>query len=169
VHERHAADLTLPRLSGWFGHDLADRFRMPPVFRPTPSADAWQLSNPPILALAPVLASLRIFDAVGMPALRARSLRLTGYLQRLLEDVITGRPLSVITPRDPHARGCQLSVRVLAGDAAMLVRDLRDHHGVIADVRRPDVIRFAPVPLYSTFHDCWRAADALAQAVAEEA
>jgi kynureninase len=104
-----------------------------------------------------------------MPALRARSLRLTGYLERLLDEVLAGRPLSVITPRDPAARGCQLSVRVLSGDVAALARDLRDHHGVVADVRKPDIIRFAPVPLYSTFHDCWRAADALARAVAEEA
>jgi len=171
VHERHAADPALPRLSGWFGHDLADRFRMPPVFRPTPDASAWQLSNPPILALAPVLASLRIFDEVGMTALRERSLRLTGYLRRLLDDVTARRPLSVITPRDERAHGCQLSIRAGAGagDVAVLAGTLREHHGVVADVRRPDVIRFAPIPLYSTFHDCWRAADALARTVAEDA
>jgi kynureninase len=102
-----------------------------------------------------------------MPALRERSVRLTGYLERLLDDVTATRPLTVVTPRDPARRGCQLSVRVGAGSAGELTKRLRHEHGVIADAREPDVVRFAPVPLYSTYHDCWRVADALAATVAE--
>jgi kynureninase len=129
---------------------------MDPDIAPPASADAWQLSNPPILALAPVLASLEIFDRVGMDALRARSERLTGYLAARLAPL---RGVQVITPDDPAARGSQLSLRV--ADAGGLVRRLAETHGVVADAREPDVVRFAPVPLYCTFHDCHRAAEAL--------
>ncbi|QXJ20122.1 kynureninase [Actinomadura graeca] len=157
VHERHVRDASLPRLAGWWGTDPSVRFRMEPQIAPPASADAWQLSNPPILALAPVLASLRIFDRVGMDALRARSGRLTGYLASRLAAV---RGAETITPADPAARGSQLSLRVT--DAGGLVRRLAERHGVVADAREPDVIRLAPVPLYCTFHDCHRAAEALA-------
>jgi kynureninase len=164
VHARHAEDATLPRLAGWWGNDPATRFRMAPDFVPRAGADGWQLSNPPILALAPVLASLRIFDEAGMAALRARSERLTGYLAGLLDDVCGPRGLAVLTPRDPARRGAQLSIAV-GRDAGALTARLRHEHGVIADAREPNVVRFAPVPLYSSHHDCWRAADALAQLV----
>lgn len=164
VHERHhGADL--PRLEGWWSTEAATRFAMAPVSVPPKSAEAWQVSNPPILAMGPVRTSLRIFDQVGMPALRARSLRLTGYLEELLDEVIDGRPLSIVTPRDPARRGAQLSIRVADQDTGALSHRLREEHGVIADAREPDIIRFAPVPLYSTFHDCWRAAHALNQVV----
>jgi len=153
VHSRHLADPALPRLSGWWGSDPATRFLMRPVAEPVSTADAWQVSNPPILAMAPVRVSLEMFDRVGMAALRAKSERLTGYLASLL----TG--LCVTTPADPARRGCQLSVRV--DGAGKLARALREEDDVIADVRQPDTIRLAPVPLYSTYHDCWRAADAL--------
>ncbi|HEU5024367.1 MAG TPA: kynureninase [Spirillospora sp.] len=156
VHERHAADPSVPKLSGWWGTEPSVRFRMDPDIAPPASADAWQLSNPPILALAPVLASLEIFDRVGMDALRARSERLTGYLAARLAPL---RGVQVITPGDPAARGSQLSLRV--ADAGGLVRRLAGAHGVVADAREPDVVRFAPVPLYCTFHDCHRAAEAL--------
>ncbi|MGP4028984.1 kynureninase [Actinomadura sp. 3N407] len=155
VHERHVRDASVPRLSGWWGTDPAVRFRMEPDIAPPASADAWQLSNPPILALAPVLASLEIFDRVGMDALRAKSERLTGYLASRLAE--TGAP--IITPADPAARGAQLSLRV--DDAGGLVRRLAETHGVVADAREPDVIRLAPVPLYCTYHDCHRAAEAI--------
>jgi kynureninase len=161
VHERHVRDAAVPKLAGWWGTDPATRFEMSPEFRPPPSADAWQLSNPPILALAPVLASLEIFDRAGMDALRAKSERLTGYLAARLEDV---PGLEVITPADPRMRGCQLSLRVLATtglDAAALVGRLAATAGVIADAREPDVVRLAPVPLYSTHEDCHRAVAAL--------
>ncbi|MEU9019601.1 kynureninase [Actinomadura sp. NPDC048394] len=156
VHERHVADPSVPKLSGWWGTEPSVRFRMDPDIAPPASADAWQLSNPPILALAPVLASLEIFDRVGMDALRARSERLTGYLAARLAPL---RGVQVITPDDPAARGSQLSLRV--ADAGGLVRRLAETHGVVADAREPDVVRFAPVPLYCTFHDCHRAAEAL--------
>ncbi|SPT64608.1 MULTISPECIES: kynureninase [Actinomadura] len=156
VHERHVRDASVPKLQGWWGTDPAVRFRMDPCIAPPASADAWQLSNPPIMALAPVLASLEIFDRVGMDALRGKSERLTGYLASRLRAA----GLETITPADPAARGAQLSLRV--ADAGGLVRALADRHGVIADAREPDIVRLAPVPLYCTFHDCHRAAAALA-------
>ncbi|MFF5181742.1 kynureninase [Micromonospora sp. NPDC000316] len=165
VHERHLGDPDLQRFEGWWSTAAATRFEMTPVSRPPATADAWQISNPPIFAMGPVRTSLELFDSVGMPALRERSLRLTGWLERLFDEVTADRPLRVITPRDPARRGSQLSVRVEAGNAAELTKRLRHEHGVIADAREPDVIRFAPVPLYSTYHDCWRAAAALAATV----
>ncbi|MGK5522239.1 kynureninase [Micromonospora sp. URMC 107] len=167
VHERHLGDPDLPRFEGWWSTEAATRFEMTPVSRPPATVEAWQISNPPIFAMGPVRTSLELFDAVGMPALRERSVRLTGYLAGLLDEVTANRPLTVVTPREPERRGCQLSVRIGAGSAAGLAKRLRHEHGVIADAREPDVIRFAPVPLYSTFHDCWRVAEALAATVAE--
>ncbi|WP_235530206.1 MULTISPECIES: kynureninase [unclassified Nocardioides] len=168
VHERHLADRSLPRLAGWWSTDPATRFRMGPEVTPVDTADAWQLSNPPILAMAPVLASLEMFDSVGMGALRARSLRLTAYLERAVDELCADRALEIITPRDPAQRGAQLSVRLQADDAGEVTRGLRQR-GVIADARQPDVVRFAPVPMYSTHHDCWRAATALAEVVSARA
>jgi kynureninase len=160
VHERHLQDRSLPRLEGWWSTDPAVRFQMGPEVTPQPTADAWSMSNPPILAMAPVLLSLELFDRVGMPALRERSLRLTGYLESLL-DTLGTEHFEVITPRDPARRGCQLSLRSHHIDVTELADTLRHQFGVVADARRPDVIRLAPVPLYSTYHDCWRAYDAL--------
>ena len=165
VHRRHLADRTLPKLQGWWSSNEATRFAMGPVVDPVDTADAWQLSNPPILAMAPVLASLRIFDEVGMVALRERSVRLTGYLEALLDGMAADRPLRVITPRDPARRGTQLSVRIGRGSAKTTCDRLRHEHGVIADAREPDVVRLAPAPLYCTHHDGWRAAKALATVV----
>lgn len=169
VHRRHVTDPELPRLAGWWSTEQATRFEMRPELVPVPTADAWQISNPPILAMAPVRVSLRMFAETGMAALRERSLALTGYLERLLAEVVRDRPLEIVTPADPARRGAQLSLRVIGGtdatDAATLATRLHEVHGVLADVRRPDVIRLAPVPMYSTFHDCWRAAAALAEEV----
>lgn len=151
VHERHLKDQSLQRFEGWWSTDPATRFKMAPVATPLPKADAWQVSNPPIFSMGPVRTSLEIFDRVGMPALRERSIRLTGYLESLLDG------LDVVTPK---SRGCQLSIRVKGG-ANDLSRALRKEHGVIADAREPDIMRLAPVPLYSSYHDCWRAALAL--------
>lgn len=167
VHERHHADLEIPRFEGWWSTEPETRFEMTPTSRPPRSADAWQVSNPPIFAMGPVRTSLRIFDEVGMPALRERSLRLTGYLRGLFDEVVATRPLSVITPREPERHGCQLSVRLHEGNAGALTKRLRFEHGVIADARQPDIVRFAPVPLYSTYEDCRRAAAALAACVEE--
>jgi kynureninase len=135
---------------------------MAPAVTPVDSADSWQLSNPPILAMAPVLLSLEMFDETGITDLRGKSVRLTGYLESLLDEVCDARAAEVITPRDPAQRGAQLSVRVLDRDAGQVADRLRHEHGVIADARQPDVVRLAPAPMYNTFHDCWRAANALA-------
>ncbi|MBK1782721.1 kynureninase [Prauserella cavernicola] len=168
VHERHLGDRSLPRFEGWWSTEEATRFEMAPVSRPPATAEAWQVSNPPILALGPVRTSLSLFDEVGMPALRARSERLTGYLAELLGAVTATHPLTLLTPREPHRRGAQLSLRVERGGADALSRRLRLEFGVVTDAREPDVVRLAPAPLYSTHHDCWRAADALARLAGEE-
>lgn len=155
VHDRHART-DRPRFAGWWGHDEATRFRMGPQFLPTPGAEGWQLSNPPILSLAPLRASLDLFDRATMPALRAKSERLTGYLEQLI-DANLRDVLHVVTPRDPQQRGCQLSLRVIGGRA--LGRDLFKHlaaRGVLGDWREPDVIRISPVPLYNRFADVLR-------------
>jgi kynureninase len=154
VHEDHARNGELPRFAGWWGNDPDTRFRMQliPDFVPAPGADGWQLSNPPILALAPLEASLAIFDEAGMPALRQKSERLTGYLEYLLD----GRPseaFEVITPRQPEARGCQLSL--LVHDRPRERFEALERAGVICDFREPNVIRVAPTPLYNTFSDVW--------------
>jgi kynureninase len=165
IHERHHATAGTPRFEGWWSTDPATRFEMAAVARPPASAEAWQVSNPPILAMSPVRMSLELFDKVGIGALRERSLRLTGYLEALLDDVVAARPVDVVTPRDPQRRGSQLSLRLRSGGVDEIARRLRREHGVIADTRRPDTLRLAPVPLYSTYHDCWRIADALAHVV----
>jgi len=160
VHERHARDPDVPRLAGWWGNDREERFRMTPEFVPRGDVESWQVSNPPILSLAPVRVSLDLFDRVGMAALRERSIRLTGHLESLLERVSTSRELDLITPHDPAARGCQLSLHVPSG-AKELSSRLRTEEGVDCDEREPNVIRLAPTPLYTSFHDTWRAAAAL--------
>lgn len=159
VHARHGCDDSLPRLAGWWGNDPSTRFLMQPGFVPRGGAVGWQVSTPSVLAFAPLRASLALFDAVGMRSLRERSLRLTGYLESLLDVVASERCAQVLTPRDPARRGCQLSLAV--PDAGPLSAKLRADYGVMCDVREPDVIRLAPVPLYSSYHDCWRAAAAL--------
>ena len=163
VHERHLTDRTLPKFAGWWSTQPRTRFEMAPTVTPVDTADSWQLSNPPIFAMTPVLVSLEMFDETGMAPLRAKSMRLTGYLEGQLDQVCERRPcVRVITPRDPGQRGAQLSVWIDGRDVGPLAARLRHEFGVFADVRRPGVIRLAPVPLYSTFHDCWRAATALA-------
>lgn len=161
VHERHARDIDLPRYAGWWGNDPETRFDMlkQDRFVARPDADGWQLSNPPILAMTPLLASLRIFDEVGMLALRDKSRRLTGYLRFLIEQ----QPhdwFEIITPPDDDARGCQVSL--LVHDRVRERFGALERAGVVCDLRRPNVIRAAPVPLYNTFHDVWRFARLLA-------
>ena len=155
VHRRHGDNLSLPRLAGWWGNDPATRFRMQlePKFVPRPGADGWQVSNPPIFSLAPLRASLDLFEEVGMTALRQRSERLTGYLEYLLDRLPPG-DFEVLTPSQPERRGCQLSLRIHERPRELL-REL-ESAGVVCDFREPDVIRVAPVPLYNSFHDVWR-------------
>jgi kynureninase len=151
VHQRHGADLSLPRLAGWWGNDPATRFRMhlEREFVPRPGADGWQVSNPPILALAPLRASLALFDEAGMEALWAKSEKLTGYLEWLLDQLPPGI-VEVLTPREPARRGCQLSLRVPGGRATL---KRLEEAGIVCDFREPDVIRVAPAPLYCGFQD----------------
>jgi kynureninase len=163
VHERHGRDFSLPRFAGWWGNDPATRFKMGPDFVPRQGADGWQLSNPPILAMAPLKVSLEIFDRVGMEALRDKSLRLTGYLEYLLDQLPAGS-VEILTPRTAADRGGHLSIAV-RGHGKELTGKLRAR-GVICDFREPNVIRVAPVPLYVTFHDVWRFAEALKSIVA---
>lgn len=158
VHERHGRDPAIPRLGGWWGVDAAHRFEMDGPYVPAEGAAGWTLSTVPIFSLAPIAASLAIFDSVGMPALRARSVGLTGYLERLLDDL----PVEVLTPRDPASRGAQLSIRLPAAEAVLATLA---SHGIVADFRAPDIIRLAPVPLYNSYHDAWRVAAVLREAV----
>ena len=155
VHERHARTQR-PRFAGWWGNNKDVRFKMGPQFDPTPGADGWQLSNPPILGLAPLRASLDQYERATMPALRVKSESLTGYLERLI-DADLRDVLQVVTPRDAAQRGCQLSIRVIGGRERG--RDLFDFlatRGVLGDWREPDVIRISPVPLYNTHADVLR-------------
>jgi kynureninase len=163
VHEQHATNTKLPRFAGWFGNDPNTRFRLhlEPEFIPVPSADGWQISNPPIFAMAPLRASLAIFDeAGGMEPLRAKSIKLTGYLQFLLESAGYSA-LTIITPREIDARGCQLSI--LARQHPNELFGKLQTAGVKCDYREPNVIRAAPTPLYNTFHEVWQFAHILAK------
>jgi kynureninase len=158
VHARHA-NTTRPRFAGWWGHDQASRFRMDGHFVPTPGADGWQLSNPPILGLAPLRASLDLFARAGMDKLRARSLDLTAYLEQLIRARLSDT-LQIVTPRDPAQRGAQLSIRVIAGrEAGRSLFDTLASRGVLGDWREPDVIRISPAPLYNTRADILRFAN----------
>jgi kynureninase len=162
VHERHATNTNLPRLAGWFGNDPNTRFRLhlQPEFIPVASADGWQISNPPILSMAPLRASLAIFEeAGGMESLRQKSIKLTGYLQFLLEDGGSGNRFNVITPREGSERGCQLSIQAQERPKELFGR--LEAAGVKCDFREPNVIRAAPTPLYNTFHEVWRFANIL--------
>ena len=153
VHARHGRDASLPRLAGWWGNDPDTRFDMGREFVPQPGAAGWQIGNPPILAMAPLRASLEIFDEAGMDALRAKSIRLTGYLQQMI-DAVAGNGVEVLTPRATAERGCQLSLRLRSRGREALAALAAD--GVVCDFRAPDVIRVAPVPLYNTYHEVWR-------------
>ncbi len=156
VHARHART-PRPRLAGWWGHQATTRFDMDPGFVPEAGAAGWQVSNPPILALAPLHASLEPFRRIGMTRLRERSLRLTGHLETLIRTRLD-RVLEIRTPADPAQRGCQLSLRV-RGDRGT-GRALFEHlvaDGVIGDWREPHTIRLAPVPLYNRHMDNLRA------------
>jgi kynureninase len=163
VHERHATNTRLPRLAGWFGNDPNTRFRLhlEPEFIPVASADGWQISNPPIFSMAPLRASLAIFDgAGGMEPLRAKSIRLTGYLEFLLRE-IGSKKFTVITPHNPDERGCQLSI--LAHEQPKELFSKLQAADVKCDFREPNVIRVAPAPLYNTFHEVWSFAHLLAE------
>jgi kynureninase len=153
VHERWENAPELPRMAGWWGNDPASRFSMPDRFVPQPGAAGWQLSNAPVLPMAAFAASLEMFAEVGMARLRRKSEALTAFLLSCLDEIDTDL-LEMITPRDPAARGCQLSLRVREGAEALHAELSR--RAVYCDFRRPDVVRVAPVPLYNSFEDTWR-------------
>lgn len=160
VHERHAHSAR-PRFAGWWGHDQATRFRMGPHYEPTPGADGWQLSNPPILALAPLRVSLEQFHRAGSERLRAKSIALTGYLASLIETELPG-VITIATPRETGRRGCQLSLRVQGPrEAGRSLFEYLTARGIVVDWREPDVIRAAPTPLYNRFIDCLRFVEAI--------
>ncbi len=165
VHERHARSGDLPRFAGWWGHDAATRFQMGPDFNPIAGAQGWQISNPPVLSAAPLLASLDIFQRAGLARLRQKSIALTGFLQRLVETSLTGL-VDIITPSAIEARGCQLSLRIARPpDVAKRCHDLLGKAGVVTDWREPDVLRLAPIPLYNSFNDVFAAVNALSVAL----
>ncbi|WP_117883546.1 kynureninase [Aureibaculum luteum] len=152
VHERHANDRELNRFTGWWSHNKETRFNMRDEFDQLPGAEGWQLSNPPILSMAAIRASLDMFAEVGMDRLVEKSKKLTGYFEFLIEQ-LNNPNIKIITPKDPYERGCQLSIQVLNVDKKL-------HHkltesGVVSDWREPDVIRCAPVPLYNTYLDVY--------------
>jgi kynureninase len=160
IHEKHGKNEQLPRLAGWWGNDPATRFRMQlqPHFIPKPGADGWQISNPPILSLAPLRASLELFDKATMARLRAKSERITQYLEMLL-DRIPRDKLTQVTPREPERRGGMLALQIHQR-AKHLVEQL-EAQGIVCDFREPDIIRVTPAPLYNSFHDVWRFANVL--------
>jgi kynureninase len=159
VHDRHGQDRATPRLGGWWGIHPNRRFDMAREFVPALGAAGWESSTPSPLALSALAASLAIFDEVGMAALRARSVALTGYLARLLAEL----PMDVVTPALPSARGAQLSLRF---DEAEAVLARLAGRGVVADFRAPDLIRVAPMPLYNTYQEAWRFAQVLGEVTA---
>ena len=153
VHERHAQNNELPRFTGWWGHNKETRFKMRDDFEPIYGAEGWQLSNPPILSMAAVKASLELFNEAGFHNLRNKSIQLTNYLEFLLTQINSDR-INIITPTQSNQRGCQLSLAVKNADKSLF--ESISARGVIADWREPDVIRIAPVPLYNNYEDCWK-------------
>ena len=166
VHERHAANPDIRRLGGWWGNDPSTRFRMQldPDFEPRADAAGWQLSCPSVLAMAPLGPALSLFDEAGMDRLRAKSIRLTAYLEWLISTG-SGDAIEVMTPADPDRRGAQLSVR-LRQQADRIQARLQEA-GVVGDYRQPDVLRLAPAPLFNTFGEMWRAAESLQSVIRE--
>jgi kynureninase len=159
VHERHHADTSIPRLMGWWSNNPKTRFEMRHKIDAFQTAEAWQLSNPPVFSLIPVRVSLDIFMEAGMKNIFEKSRKLTGYMEFLLDSLNTDK-FKIITPRDPERRGAQLSIVVR--DNGKKVFDAMCAVGVIGDWRNPDCIRFAPAPLFNSFEDVYKCVDAFA-------
>ncbi len=162
INERHHNDKDLPRLEGWWGHNKETRFKMRDAFEPIPTVEAWQLSNPPILAMAAVWASLQIFEKAGMDRLRTKAIKLTGFLEYLVNS-LGEEIINIVTPADPKRRGSQLSIQVKSADKS--IYETITKAGVIADWREPDVIRVAPVPLYNSYEDVYKFYEILKSAI----
>jgi kynureninase len=150
VHERHARTWDLPRFAGWWGHDEESRFEMGPTFQPMPGADGWQLSNPSIVSLAALRASMDIFHEAGMERLRAKSMSLTSYLEFLLMQSASSN-FSILTPHEKERRGAQISIRIPQNGRALCERLAQE--GIVGDWREPDTFRVAAVPLYNSYRD----------------
>jgi len=165
VHERHAHNPKLPRFAGWWGNDKQARFRMGPTFQAIPGAEGWQLSNPSILSMAALRASVDIFEEAGMERLRAKSEVQTAYLKFLLEQHPSDR-FAIITPSDPAQRGAQLSLRLSKNGRAICDRLAK--RGVLCDWREPDILRVAPAPLYNSFLDVFSFAENFLSAIEED-
>jgi kynureninase len=155
IHEKHAANTNMTRLAGWWGQEESTRFQMGKEFNPTPTAEGWQLSNAPVLSLAAQWASLDIIQQAGISNMRAKSKKLTAYLEFLLNDIIISKEnpyqISIITPTNPEERGCQLSLKITSRGKE-LYEKLKDSNFIV-DFRNPDIIRVSPAPLYNTFED----------------
>lgn len=162
VHNRHGGNEDLPRFAGWWGHNKETRFEMPSKFDPIPGAEGWQISNLNILSATPLLPSLDLFEEVGMDALREKSLKLTGYLEYLL-DQLDSEAFTIISPSDPEQRGCQLSIRFTSGGKTIYER--LTGKNVMCDYREPGVIRVAPAPFYNSFDDVYRFVEILKEIV----
>ena len=152
VHEKHAQRKDLPRFAGWWNHNKETRFNMRQPFDVMEGAEGWQLSNPPILSMAAIKASLDIFEKVGMDVLVKKSKKLTGFFEYLVNEIASDT-IKIITPTNPNERGCQLSLQVKNADKN-LHKKLTENN-IITDWREPDVIRCAPVPMYTSFEDVY--------------
>ena len=157
IHQKHVENTSLPRFAGWWGNDPQLRFTMPHDFVPVKSADAWQLSNAPILNMAALRASMDLFDEAGMDSLTAKGFQLTSYLLYIVRDVMKqcgdDSLIKVLTPFEKQKQGCQLSLVVKNGRK---IFDYLTSRGVVTDWREPDVIRVAPVPMYNSFEDIYK-------------
>lgn len=161
IHNKHHTNPSIPRYAGWWGHDKSSRFKMGPDFIPIQTTEGWQLSNAPVLLMAPLRASLEIFHQAGITRLRNKSLSLTGTLFTYLNnsDRFTQLGLKILTPEIGSERGCQISIQT--GSNGKDLFNKLSASGIICDWREPDVIRIAPVPLYNSFEDVYRFAQIL--------
>lgn len=162
VHERHSNKKDINRFAGWWGHNKETRFNMRQKFEALSGAEGWQLSNPPILSMAAIRASLDTFEEAGFDNLRKKAVKLTGFLEFLI-DTIDDERINIITPRNPDERGCQLSIQIKNVDKSIYKK--LTENGVISDWREPDVIRVAPAPLYNTFEDVFHFSERLKKAL----
>jgi len=163
VHKRHHDRDDLVKLTGWWANDVSTRFKMDPELDPAAGVSAWQISNPPILTLAPLSTSLKIFMEADIQRLRAKAVMLTGFLEQLIQTRLSEQ-IEIITPTENERRGCQLSLRIRhRPEISKPIHDALTADGVIVDWRAPDVIRYAPVPLYNTFSDVWHGVQRLEQ------
>lgn len=166
VHEKHGTNPETPRFAGWWGYEEKTRFQMKKGFKPEPGADGWGLSNIPVLPLAAHKASLELFDKAGMDRLRTKSELLTGYLEYIIGEInkqVGHEQFQIITPKNPKERGCQLSI-ICKENGRELFEQLTKK-GVMGDWREPNVLRFAPVPLYNSFSDIYNFGQILSSVV----